>query len=174
MKKYYENYKKAKKRDLFFFTAGFVDGEGCFSLSLKRQPSNKYEKKFYWVLDPVFQVYQHGDNIDVLYLLKDEVFHTGRIHQKTSPYNVFTYSIENQKTLLERIVPFFKKYQLATKSDAFEKFAIALHKMERKEHLTKKGFIEILDIAFSMNMHGKQRKFSKEFVLETLSEQFSS
>ena len=165
--------KKMKGRDLGFYVAGFVDGEASFSVSLKRQPSKKYSKGFYWVLDPVFQVYQHGNQIDILYLLKDHVFKTGRLHRKTSPYNVYTFSIENQKTLLEKIVPFFERYPLAVKEETLKKFKLVLQKMERKEHLTKKGFLEILDIAFSMNDQGKQRKFGKEFVIETLSEQFA-
>ena len=172
--RYYNRMQKMKRRDLGFFVAGFVDGESSFSVSLKRVPSGRYAKGWYWALDPVFQVYQHEQHIDILNILKDHVFMTGRIHRKTSPYSVFTYSVENQKTLLERIVPFFERYELATKTDAFQKFKKVLQKMKEKEHLTKKGFLEILDIAFSMNAQGKQRKFKKEFVLETLAEQFAS
>jgi hypothetical protein len=43
----------------------------------------------------------------------------------------------------------------------------------QKEHLREEGFKKILDIAFEMNDSGKQRKYSKEYILKTAKEQLS-
>jgi hypothetical protein len=161
-----------KGKQLYYFVAGFVDGEGSFSISITRQKYKYNPLGWRWIINPVFQVYQHEDNIDMLELLRDYVFKTGRIHRKSSPYHVFTYSIENHKTLNEKIIPFFRKYRLATKDEDFEKFAEIIDRMVSKKHLSLRGFKQIVDIAFTMNAYGKQRKYSKEYIFKTLPKQF--
>src|SRR4051794_19047745 len=39
------------------WVVGFVDGEGCFSVSLHRNPFIRSTRN--WQIQPVFQVYQH-------------------------------------------------------------------------------------------------------------------
>jgi hypothetical protein len=173
-KEYYNRLSKLQGKYLNYFVAGFVDGEASFSVSMTRQKYTSLAKGWKWILNPVFNVYQHENNKDILLLLKDEVFKTGRIHRKTSPYNVFTYTIENTKTLHEKVVPFFKKYQLATKAEDFKKFSTVIEMMSGKVHLDIKGFKKIVEIAFTMNAQGKNRKYSKEYIYETLSDQFNT
>ena len=45
----------SKRKYLFYYMAGFVEGDGCFSVSIKRHK----QMKFGWVVDPMFSVYQH-------------------------------------------------------------------------------------------------------------------
>lgn len=173
-KRYYDRLKKLQRKYLYYYVAGFVDGEASFSVAMTKQKYvKKGEEHFKWILNPVFQVYQHENNKDILLLLRDYVFQTGRLHRKTSPYNVFTYSVENHRTLHEKIVPFFRKYRLAVKDEDFEKFADIIARITKKEHLTIEGFKNIVDIAFTMNVQGKQRKYSKEYIFETLPAQFN-
>ena len=173
-KEYYYRLRRMQGKYLNYYVAGFVDGEASFSVALTRQKYAHVKQGWRWILNPVFQVYQHENNVDILLLLKDEVFKTGRIHRKSSPYNVFTYSVENNKTLHERIVPFFNKYQLAVKAEDFKKFSNIVAMMEKKKHLDIEGFKQIVEIAFTMNAQGKNRKYSKEYIYETLLEQFST
>jgi len=173
-KEYYSRLRRLQGKYLNYFVAGFVDGEASFSVSMTRQKYPSLKKGWRWIINPMFQVYQHENNQDILILLRDEVFKTGRIHRKTSPYNVFTFSVENNKTLSEKIVPFFNKYQLATKWEDFKKFAHIVDMMDKKIHLSKEGFKRIVEIAFTMNAFGKNRKYSKEYIFETLSEQFDT
>jgi len=173
-KEYYSRLSRLAKKYVYYFVAGFVDGEASFSVSMTKQKYTSLEKGWKWIINPMFQVYQHGNNKDILHFLKNEVFQTGRIHKKTSPYNVYTFSIENHRTLQEKIVPFFKKYQLATKQEDFRKFSEIIDLMNRKVHLKEEGFKRIVHIAFSMNAQGKNRKYSKEYIFETLSDQFDT
>ena len=173
-KEYYDRLSKLQGKYLNYFIAGFVDGESSFSVAMTRQKYPSLSKGWKWIINPVFNVYQHENNKDILLLLKDKVFKTGRLHRKTSPYNVFTYSIENNKTLHEKIVPFFNKYQLATKTEDFKKFSKIVDMMDKKIHLDMEGFKRIVEIAFTMNAQGKNRKYSKEYIYETLSDQFDT
>jgi len=168
----YKRLSRMKGKDLSYFVSGFVDGEGAFSVSITKQPYQHLKKGWKWILNPAFQVYQHEDHLWFLEFLKDKVFKTGRIHRKSSPYSVFTYSVENRVVLYEKIIPFFSKYRLGVKDDDFQKFSQVIKKIHAKEHLTEKGFKNIVDLVFEMNKHGKQRKYSKEYIFETLPEQF--
>ena len=173
-KEYYNRLSKLQGKYLNYFVAGFVDGEASFSVAMTRQKYPSLSKGWRWILNPVFNVYQHEGNKDMLLLLRDRVFKTGRLHRKTSPYNVFTFSIENNKTLHGKIVPFFKTYQLATKAEDFKKFSCIVDMIDKKIHLDIEGFKRIVDIAFTMNAYGKNRKYSKEYIFETLSDQFDT
>jgi len=165
----YKRMMQMKRKNIFWFVAGFADGESSFSMSFAKQKQKDGSVK--WVINPAFQVYQHEDNLWFLEFLKNEVFKTGRIHRKTSPYSVFTFSIENRTTLHDKIIPFFRKYRLATKDADFQIFAKIISKIYNKEHLTYKGFKEIVDLAFKMNKNGKQRKFTKAQILKGVKQQ---
>jgi len=53
--------------NLNYYLAGFVDGEGCFTISIRKHPT---KTRFGWTIDPFFQVYQHKDNSRILFLFK--------------------------------------------------------------------------------------------------------
>ena len=46
------------------WVAGFVDGEGCFSVSIRPHPTVRYGSRC--VVGPVFQIYQHADELWLL------------------------------------------------------------------------------------------------------------
>ena len=169
----YERMKKMKGKELNHFVSGFVDGEGTFCVSIAKLPTTSLQKGWKWIFNPLFQVYQHEDNLWFLEFLRDEVFKTGRIHRKSSPNQVFTFSIENRKTLQEKVVPFFRKYRLATKDKDFQIWSSVINSIYNKEHLKEKGFRKIVDIVFTMNKNGKQRKYSKQDIFRDISDQFN-
>ncbi|MEM2166931.1 MAG: LAGLIDADG family homing endonuclease, partial [Candidatus Bathyarchaeia archaeon] len=49
----------ARRKYLYYYIVGLVDGEGCFSISIKRQD----DTRFGWVIDPVFHVTQSKDQV---------------------------------------------------------------------------------------------------------------
>ena len=81
-----------KKKYAAFYIQGFVDAEGCFSVSLKKQKTTR----FGWVLDPVFQVSQHKENMLVLELLKRELS-CGRITPKPGQKETMLYTVDNRR-----------------------------------------------------------------------------
>jgi hypothetical protein len=149
------------------WVVGFVDGEGCFSVSVHRNGVIRRTRG--WQLQPAFQVYQHEHGRPVL----DELvrfFGCGVIRPKGPRSSVLTYSVWALSTLEEQVLPFFEKHPLLIKQQDFSTFAEIVRSMRRKEHLEPQGFERLVRLAFSMNANGKQRARTLEYILEGSSE----
>jgi LAGLIDADG endonuclease len=147
--------------------AGFVDGEGCFCISVHRNPFVRSTRG--WQILPAFQVYQHRDHRDVLEDLL-EFFGCGTIRPKGAKSQVETYSVTGLRALDRIVIPFFERYPLRVKDRDFAVFASIVRRMLRKEHLEPEGFEQIVRLAYGMNAHGKQRSRSLEDILAGSSE----
>ncbi|MDD5633839.1 MAG: LAGLIDADG family homing endonuclease, partial [Candidatus Omnitrophica bacterium] len=120
-----------------------MEGEGSVCVSIKKHPNGK----FGYLLDPEFFVYQHKNRIYILDLLK-EMFGTGRIYPKSGNEDVLVFAIDSRKSLLERVIPFLDKYMpYSAKKADYDKFKSIIIALENKQHWTKKGMIEIVEIA---------------------------
>lgn len=148
-----------------WWLSGFVDGEGSFCLSVKKHPT----MKFGWQIDPSFFLYQHEKNLWILESVK-EFFGGGCIHRKSNPGTVFTYALHGIGHAKSKVIPFFKKYQLLVKRDTFDLFERSVNLMDKKVHLDRNGFEQVLRIAYQMNQMGKGRKWTLDRVLEKSSE----
>jgi hypothetical protein len=138
------------------YVAGFIDGEGCFSVSVHPHPTTRNG----WVIDPCFQVYQHRDNAEILERIKD-FLGCGRITPKGPNSNVLTYSIDSRKNLEKALIPFLDAYPIASnKWHDYLKFREIVLSMQEGTHKEKKGFCRLVELAFSMNKRGKQRKYT--------------
>ena len=124
---------------------GFVDGEGCFHVSVNR---HKEMTVGYQVL-PEFTVVQHKRDVQVLYALK-AYFGCGVV--RTNHGDRMAYRVRSIEHLTETIIPFFEKHTLKTKKGvAFRKFRKILLKIKRGDHLTSEGIEEIRDLKNQMN-----------------------
>jgi len=136
------------------WVVGFVDGEGCFSVSVHK--NSFMHRHGGWQIQPVFHVYQHLDHRDVL----DELmlfFGGGSIRSKGPTSDVLTFSVSSLRHLRTSVVPFFEEHSLRVKAADFQAFATIVDAMSRREHLTRVGFEQIVRLAFGMNANGKQR-----------------
>ena len=149
------------------WVVGFVDGEGCFSVSVHRNPFVRRTRG--WQLHPTFQVYQHERHRAVL---EDVVsfFGCGHIRPKGPKSSVLTYAVDSLRDLEEGILPFFEQHQLVVKAADFRLFAEIVRSMRRKEHLTPAGFERAVRLAYAMNVDGKQRGRTLAMVLAGSSE----
>jgi hypothetical protein len=149
------------------WVVGFVDGEGCFSVSVHR--NGIIRRTAGWQLQPTFQVYQHETYRSVL----DEFvrfFGCGMVRPKGPRSKVLTYSVWALVQLEQRILPFFEAHRLLIKQADFERFAEIVRSMRRKEHLESQGFERLVRLAFEMNANGKQRARTLEEILGGSSE----
>ena len=123
---------------------GFVDGEGCFHVAINKLPKMTLGMQ---VL-PEFRVVQHERDKEVLEKLRN-YFGFGNVvvnHEDRKGYRVR--GLQN----LNVIVQFFKTNTLQTsKRRNFELFAEIIDLMNKKQHLTKEGIVEISKIASQMN-----------------------
>lgn len=145
--KYYFDLKRLKGKYLRYFIAGFIDGVGSFHVSFSRHPSYKSG----WIINTKFQVCQHEREMEIIRIIK-EIFGTGRIRKKTGS-NVVVFSIESRRSQIEKVIPFFQKYPLATKRKIFLQWKKVVEMIARKEHLTREGFQKIAAIVDRMNQN---------------------
>ena len=149
------------------WVVGFVDGEGCFSVSIHRNPNARSTGG--WQLHPVFHVYQHVNARDVLESLV-VFFGCGRLRPKGPNSSVLTYAVDSLRDLERAIVPFFERHPLLVKQRDFRRFAAIVRAMRRREHLTASGFERAVRLAYAMNAAGKQRARTIDEILAGSSE----
>ena len=152
-----------KAKYMKYYLLGFTDAEGCFSISLKKENT----ARFGWALDPLFQITQHKCNREVLEMFQKEL-KCGRIIEKSGQPDCLVFLVDNRRQLVEKIIPFFEKYPLLTKSNDFGKFREIIAGMESKMHHKKETFIELIKKCYEMNLEGKQRRYKIEEILEDL------
>ena len=149
------------------WVVGFVDGEGCFSVSIHQNPYVKLTRG--WQLHPVFHVYQHLSHRAVLEELV-LFFSCGRVRPKGGSSSVATFAVDSLRDLEQQILPFFESHPLVVKGNDFQAFAEIVRSMRQKEHLRPSGFERLVRLAYAMNAQGKQRSRSLSEVLAGSSE----
>ena len=149
------------------WVTGFVDGEGCFSVSVHR--NHNAVSTGGWQLHPVFHVYQHKRYRAVLEAFT-AVFGCGRVRPKGPNSSVLTFAVDSLPALERNVIPFFEQYRLVVKDQDFRRFAAITRAMRAKEHLTAAGFERLLRLAYEMNLEGKQRSRSIDEILSGSSE----
>lgn len=151
-----------KEQQIHYFV-GFVDGEGCFHISLKKQKTAKVK----WVLDPIFHVTQHSKNKSVLYGLQN-VLECGIIIKKYGQPNTMQFVVQSRKEIINKIIPFFRKYPLIVKKKDFEIFAEVVEELDNHAHKDINLFKKLLPKVFLMNGEGKFRKYKLSEVIDSL------
>ena len=152
----------ALKRDLANYFSGYVDGEGCFSVSFSKRPKLLVG----WEVKPSFCVGQNYDRREVLDLMMLH-FGCGHIRRDWSD-KTLKYEVRKLDDLLTKIIPHFKKYPLlSAKQKDFLRFAEICEKIAKLEHRKKETLHRIMSDAYMMNGSGK-RKRSLETLLDSL------
>jgi intein-encoded DNA endonuclease-like protein len=126
------------------WVVGFVDGEGCFHVSVQSHPEMTAG---YQVL-PEFVVVQHLRDVSILYALK-KFFQGGVV--RINHDDRYCYRMRKLEQL-EKLCDFFLKHPLKTKKNVdFRKFRKIVLMMKEKKHLTKEGLKTIINLALQMN-----------------------
>ena len=130
---------------------GFVDGEGCFSISVVRNPVCRLG----WQVTHEFVVTQGARSASCLHELC-EFFGVGQVLENKRFDNhrehLHRYVVRRRVDLLETIIPFFREYSMLTsKQQDFEKFARCVELIAAGRHLVVDGLVEIAQITEEMN-----------------------
>jgi hypothetical protein len=76
----------------------------------------------------------------------------GKVVKRPGGLEACDFIVNSIKSLDEKIIPFFKNYELlGVKSKDFEDFCKVVNLMEKKAHLTQEGLEEIKKIKSGMN-----------------------
>jgi hypothetical protein len=138
---------------------GFVDGEGCFSVSIFRNP--KAKTKLGWQVFPEFVVSQGEKSRDSLELIM-KYFNCGSLitnkRKDNHHENMLKYCVRSIADLNQKIIPFFEENKLKTyKKNDFMVFKKIVRLVFNKKHLSQKGLEKIGLLISTMN----RRKYPK-------------
>ncbi len=135
-----------------FYVSGYVDGEGCFTVSFSPRETLKVK----WEVRPSFSVSQNQDRAEVLYLFVD-YFGCGTIRPDRSD-KTLKYEVRKIVDLVDNVIPHFLKYPLqSSKQKDFLSFAEICKRVRQGKHLSPDGLVEIANTAFKMNSSGKRK-----------------
>ena len=149
-------------RNIPEYISGYVDGEGCFTVTFNR----KSEASLGWEFRPSFSISQNEDRRQVLDLIKN-YFECGFIRRDWSDKTV-KFEVRDRGNLMQKIIPHFEKFPLlSAKNNDFVIFKKICEIVTARKHLDKAGFIEVINLAYQMNGSGK-RKRTKEEIIESL------
>ena len=127
-----------------WFVTGFMDGEGCFHVSIIK---NNKSKVGYYVKHS-FQIGLHEKDKSFLEDIKN-FLGVGTISKHGS--ESFQLKVESIKDI-KKLVDFLEKYPMITEGCSdFQLFKKAFHIIELKEHLTPEGLRKIVAIKALMN-----------------------
>lgn len=150
------------KRDIANYISGYVEGEGCFSVSF----SKRAKLNIGWEVKPSFAVGQNFDRRQVLDLMM-EYFGCGFIRRDYAD-KTLKYEVRSLEELLAKVIPHFYYFPLkSSKQKDFLSFAEICKQMKNQRHLEIKGFKKIVGIAYQMNGSGK-RKYSEDSLIASL------
>jgi hypothetical protein len=142
------------------WVVGFVDGEGCFSVTIQRCRVVKLG----WQVFPEFVVTQGAKSLSTLRELQ-QFFGCGRIfiNNRTDNHRepIYRFCVRSARDLREKVVPFFSENRLRTaKQSAFDLFVKVLEMMKQRKHLSLDGLREIASIVSRLNRQ-KPTRFSE-------------
>lgn len=153
---------KRGSKEFAWYVTGFIDGEGCFSVSF-----NKREKlKTGIEVRPSFSIAQNKRSLQIL---KDihEYFGCGAIRFSKRD-QMYKYEVHSIKDLITKIIPHFEKYPLKTyKAKDFEIFTDMCLLISKSHHLNPEYLERIINNSYLMNGSGI-RRYTKEDLLKIL------
>jgi hypothetical protein len=139
------------------WVVGFVDGEGCFSISVVKNPGCRLG----WQVQHEFSVTQAAPSKSALEELI-EFFGCGTIIENSRRdnhrYRLMRYAVKRRSDLIGLIIPFFEEHPLITaKQNDFDLFCEAISIMRDDRHLTFEGLTEIASLTERMNRKQRSR-----------------
>jgi len=125
------------------WVAGFIDGEGCFSVNINRCPTLRLG----WQVRPEFVVTQGERSASALSVLR-EFFGCGAMYRNRRRDNhredVLRYCVRRLSDLEERVLPFFERVPLRTaKAEDLARFREVIEAMRLGRHLEADGLAAI-------------------------------
>jgi LAGLIDADG DNA endonuclease family protein len=124
------------------YVVGFVDGEGCFSISLNKNDNRIPEVRLIFEIElreddePILRKIQKVLGCGNIYRLEYERYAKWRPHVKLK--------VSNFSDISTKVIPFFQQHPLqAKKRLQFEQFCQVAELIKSKQHLTLEGIEKI-------------------------------
>ena len=153
---------RTQSTDFAWYITGFVDGEGCFSVSFteRRKMLMNVEVR------PSFALGQNKRSLPAMQRMHS-YFGCGAIRFSKRD-QTYKYEVRSLSDLRKRIIPHFQKFPLQTaKLNDFATFNWICDQIAAGHHLNRDGLTAIVDQAYTMNEAGK-RKYTKAELLQMM------
>lgn len=148
--------------DFASYISGFVDGEGCFSVSFNLRSKLKTGIE----VRPSFSIGQNKRSLKLLEEIQ-KYFNCGSIRFSRRD-QCYKYETRDISELMRNILPHFKKFPLRSeKAKDFDIFCTICGYIAKTKHLNSKYLKEIIHLAYQMNRSGK-RKYQEAELLRVL------
>jgi hypothetical protein len=150
--------------DLPSYISGYIDGEGCFNVSIAPRPTLRVG----WEVRPSLSVSQNGDRAEVLLLIQ-EYFGCGTLRPDRSD-STLKWEIRSLPIILERVIPHFDAHPLLSgKQRDAELFGHVVRRMADGEHRRPAGLAAIVRLVSAMNPSGV-RRYNADRILNSICE----
>jgi len=141
------------------YISGFVDGEGCFCISISKHKTSKtgFNARL------IFEIELRADDREILESI-GKTLDCGRIYDlnydRYGWYPHVKLAITKIADIKEKVIPFFEKYPLrAKKRKTFIVFCKAIRIFDEKRHLTHEGLLELKKLRKEMRRYSARTSF---------------
>lgn len=147
--------REIKNTSYLYFLGGFVEGEGSNSVSISIGKEFKYGIN----IQPVFNVSQHKNGLELLYSFK-ELFNCGSVVEKSGSPDVFVYTLKGYKQIIKHVIPFLDTYvqPFSCKKEEYSVFKQIVIQSSQGGQKEKDSLIEMVKLAYTLQGKGKNRK----------------
>jgi LAGLIDADG endonuclease len=144
------------------YISGYVDGEGCFTVSISPRATRGGMGGEAKLLGQPERRSSRGHHAIAAH------FGCGSIRPDRSDKTV-KWETRRLEDILERVIPHFRRYPLLSGKRAdFERFAAICEQMRQGAHREREGLIRIVEIAAEMNPSGRRRYTAAEVLAHLL------
>jgi hypothetical protein len=145
--------------DLGHYLSGFADGEGSFNISVIKRPS---DYKNGWKIVASFNISQLDPTIPKLF---QQTLGCGTIRYRQD--NVCYFEVRTIADINEKVRKFFELFPLRSQRQAYRLQLLlqAIGLIAAGKHLTRKGFLEIMQIRELM-ISNRKRKYELVDILQ--------
>ena len=124
--------------------SGFVSGEGCFMVRLRKSKTTSKA-----IVELVFQINQHIRDLQLITCIS-EYLNCGNIYKHSK--NAIVFRVSRLSYINQNIITFFSKYHiLGVKANDFKDFCFVADIVNKKGHLTKHGLDLIIKTKANLN-----------------------
>ena len=153
MRSFSSNHKKNDNNNFFNsnlsnFITGLTDAEGSFIIQMRKMSALKTG----WAIEPSFEKSLHLKDLDLLNLVRKYFGNISKVRIDNNK-QMCHFSVRSLNDTISNILPHFDNYPLLTQKRAdYLLFKKVILMMQNKEHLTKVGIDNIVNIRASMNL----------------------
>lgn len=157
--------KNIKNTSYLYFLGGFIEGEGSNSVSISINNNFKYGIN----IQPVFNVTQHKNGLDILNSFK-ELFNCGSIVEKSGSPDIFVYTLKGYKQIIEHVIPFLEIYvfPFSCKKEEYLLFKQIVLDSSKGKQKDKDSLIKMVKLVYKIQGKGKTRKREISEILEII------